>query len=161
MKAGKVETDIDTFEGALLNIIPKQKAGAIAGIIGLANDSGFCHIDATNMRSTLDANIFVLGDACIAGDMPKSAFSANSQAKVAAMNVRGDLLGSKVFPAKYTNTCWSLIETDDGVKVGAQYEPKDGKITSVSNFVSQTAEKPEVRKATYRRFNRLVRRYHR
>jgi NADPH-dependent 2,4-dienoyl-CoA reductase/sulfur reductase-like enzyme len=149
VKAGKVETDIDTFEGALLNIIPKQKAGAIAGIAGLASESGFCPIDAASMRSTMDANIFVLGDACIAGDMPKSAFSANSQAKVAAMNVRGDLMDAKVFPAKYTNTCWSLIETDDGVKVGAQYEPKDGKITSVSNFVSQTAEEPDVRKATY------------
>jgi sulfide dehydrogenase [flavocytochrome c] flavoprotein subunit len=55
--------------------------------------------------------IFVIGDACIAGDMPKSGFSANSQAKVAAMNIRGDLIGSKVFPAKYANTCWSLIET--------------------------------------------------
>lgn len=149
VKAGKVETDIDTFEGALLNIIPKQKAGAIAGIAGLASESGFCPIDAASMRSTMDASIFVLGDACIAGDMPKSAFSANSQAKVAAMNVRGDLMDAKVFPAKYTNTCWSLIETDDGVKVGAQYEPKDGKITSVSNFVSQTAEEPDVRKATY------------
>jgi sulfide dehydrogenase [flavocytochrome c] flavoprotein chain len=133
----------------LLNIIPKQKAGAIAGIEGLANDSGFCPIDATNMCSTMDANIFVLGDASIAGDMPKSTFSANCQAKVAAMNVRSDLQGSKVFPVKYANTCWSLIETDDGVKVGAQYEPKDGKIAAVSNFVSQTAEKSEVRKATY------------
>jgi NADH dehydrogenase FAD-containing subunit len=97
----------------------------------------------------MDTNIFVLGDAAIAGDMPKSAFSANSQAKVAAMNIRADLLGSKSFPARYSNTCWSLIETHDGVKVGAQYEPKDGKIASVSNFVSQTGEDAAVRKATY------------
>jgi hypothetical protein len=76
------------------------------------------------MRSTIDENIFVIGDACIAGDMPKSGFSANSQAKVAAMNIRGDLVGSKVFPAKYANTCWSLIETDDAMKVGAQYAPR-------------------------------------
>ncbi|WP_373505723.1 FCSD flavin-binding domain-containing protein [Aestuariivirga sp.] len=149
VKAGTVETDLDTFEGALLNIIPAQKAGAIAQSAGLTDDKGFCPIDATSMRSNMDTNVFVLGDAAIAGDMPKSAFSANSQAKVAAMNIRADLLGSKAFPARYSNTCWSLIETDDGVKVGAQYEPKDGKIASVSNFVSQTGEEAAVRKATY------------
>ncbi len=147
--AGTVETDLDTFSGGLLNIIPKQMAGSIAANAGLTNDSGFCEIDAESMRSKVDENIFVIGDACIAGDMPKSGFSANSQAKVAAMNVRGDLAGSKVFPAKYSNTCWSLIETDDGVKVGAQYAPVDGKISSTSSFISQTGEEDAVRKATY------------
>ncbi len=118
-RAGSVETDFDTFEGALLNIIPAQKAGAIAATAGLTDDSGFCPIDAASMRSTLDENVFVTGDASIAGAMPKSAFSANSQAKVAAMTIRADLLSSRLFPAKYSNTCWSLIATDDGVKVGA------------------------------------------
>ncbi|MCL4159204.1 UNVERIFIED_CONTAM: hypothetical protein GTU68_045658, partial [Idotea baltica] len=36
--AGTVETDLDTFEGALLNIIPGQKAGSIADNGGLTND---------------------------------------------------------------------------------------------------------------------------
>lgn len=101
------------------------------------------------MRSVVDENIYVIGDASIAGAMPKSGFSANSQAKVAAMNVRGDLSGSKVFPAKYSNTCWSLIEDNDGVKVGAQYAPQDGKIASTATFISQTGEDEAVRKATY------------
>ena len=149
VNAGTVETDLDTFEGDLLNVIPAQKAGAIAAAAGLTNDSGFCPIDATSMRSTMDDNIFVIGDASIAGAMPKSGFSANSQAKVAAMNIRGDLSGSKVFPAKYSNTCWSLIETDDGVKVGAQYAPQEGKIASTSSFISQTGEDEATRKATY------------
>jgi len=148
-KAGTVETDLDTFEGGLLNVITKQKAGMIATQAGLTNDSGFCEIDATSMRSMVDENIFVIGDACIAGAMPKSGFSANSQAKVAAMNLRGDLVKSKVFPAKYSNTCWSLIDTDDGVKVGAQYAPQDGKIASTSKFISQTGEDAGMRKATY------------
>ena len=147
--AGTVTTDLDTFKGAMLNIIPAQKAGAIAAAAGVANDSGFCPIDASSMRSTMDENIFVIGDASIAGAMPKSAFSANSQAKVAAMNVRGDLIKSKVFPAKYSNTCWSLIETDDGVKVGAQYSPADGKIAANSTFISQTKEEDALRKANY------------
>jgi NADPH-dependent 2,4-dienoyl-CoA reductase/sulfur reductase-like enzyme len=147
--AGSVETDLDTFSGALLNIIPAQRAGVIAIDAGVADEKGFCPVDAASMRSTVDEAVFVIGDASIAGDMPKSGFSANSQAKVAAMNVRADLSDSRVFPAKYSNTCWSLIETDDGVKVGAQYEPKDGKITSVESFVSQADEDATVRKTTY------------
>ena len=148
-KAGKVETDLDTFEGALLNIIPAQKAGAIASAAGVTNEKGWCPIDPGSMRSTTDEAIYVIGDACVAGDMPKSGFSANSQAKVAAMNIRADLTGSKAFPAKYANTCWSLIETDDGVKVGGQYEPKDGKITALETFVSKPGEDAGLRKSTY------------
>ena len=147
--AGTVETDLDTFKGALLNIIPAQRAGAIAVDSGLAGDKGFCAIDPYTMRSKADDNIYVIGDASIAGDMPKAGFSANSQAKVAAMSVRGDLTGSKVFPARYSNTCWSLIDTDDGVKVGAQYQPTDEKIAAATTFISQTGESADVRKATY------------
>ena len=97
-------------------------AGKIARDAGLANQTGFCPINPENMKSAIDANIYVVGDACIPGDMPKSAFSANSQAKVAAMMIRGELTKSPTFPARYTNTCWSLIETDDTVKVGGRYE---------------------------------------
>jgi sulfide dehydrogenase [flavocytochrome c] flavoprotein chain len=147
--AGTVATDFDTFEGALLNVIPAQKAGEIAEQAELVNETGFCPIDAESMRSTVDENIFVLGDASIAGEMPKSSFSANSQAKVAAMQVRADLTGSQTFPARYSNTCWSLIETDDGVKVGAQYAPVEGKITASDSFVSQPGEDDDLRKATY------------
>lgn len=148
--AGSVETDLDTFEGDLLNIIPAQKAGTIASQAGLTDASGFCPIMADSMRSTVDENIFVIGDASIAGAMPKSGFSANSQAKVAAMNILGDLTGSKVMPARYTNTCWSLIAPENGVKVGAQYEASDnGEIVSTSTFISQTGEDDTVRSANY------------
>ncbi|MEP2707289.1 MAG: NAD(P)/FAD-dependent oxidoreductase [Roseibium sp.] len=146
---GEIETDLDTFKGDLVNVIPAQKAGMIAAKSGLTNDSGFCPIDPKSMRSKADDSVFVIGDACIAGDMPKSGFSANSQAKVAAMAIRGDLTGSKVYPAKYSNTCWSLIETNDGVKVGAQYTAGDDKIASTSKFISQTGEDNAVRQATY------------
>ena len=101
------------------------------------------------MRSTIDEHIFVIGDACIADAMPKSGFSANSQAKVAARAILGDLIQARIFPARYANTCWSMIGTDDGVKVGAQYESIDGKIASTSTFVSQVDEDAATRKATF------------
>jgi sulfide dehydrogenase [flavocytochrome c] flavoprotein chain len=148
-KTGTVVTGFETYKNAaLVNVIPAQMAGAIARDSGLANQTGFCVINPENMKSAVDANVFVLGDATIAGDMPKSAFSANSQAKVAAMTIRGELIGARTFPARYANTCWSLIETDDTVKVGGAYEAKDGKITASSTFVSKTGETAELRKAT-------------
>jgi sulfide dehydrogenase [flavocytochrome c] flavoprotein chain len=146
-KTNSVETGFEVYKNAaLVNVIPAQMAGKIARDAGLTADSGYCPIDPTSMKSMKDANIYVIGDACIPGDMPKSAFSANSQAKVAAMAVRGELTASPTFPAKYTNTCWSLIETDDTIKVGGRFEPKDGKITSVEPFVSKAGEAADLRK---------------
>jgi sulfide dehydrogenase [flavocytochrome c] flavoprotein chain len=143
-----VETDLASYKAALVNVIPAQEAGKVARDGGLANQSGYCPIDPASMKSANDPNVYVIGDACIAGDMPKSAFSANSQAKVAALMIRGELTQARTFPARYTNTCWSLIETDDTVKVGGRYEPKDGKITAVETFVSKTAENAELRRQT-------------
>jgi NADH dehydrogenase FAD-containing subunit len=143
-----VETDLASYKAALINVIPAQMAGKIARDTGLANQSGYCPIDPASMKSANDANVYVVGDACIAGDMPKSAFSANSQAKVAALMIRGELTNARTFPARYTNTCWSLIETDDTVKVGGRYEPKDGKIAAVETFVSKTGESADLRRQT-------------
>ena len=101
------------------------------------------------MQSTVDENVHVIGDASIAAAMPKSGFSANSQAKVAAMAVRAALTDSSLFPARFSNTCWSLIETDDGVKVGARYEATAEKIAKTDGFISQTGEDAALRKQTY------------
>ena len=143
-----VDIDGEVVNAAVVNVIPAQKAGAICDAAGLT-DGNWAPVDGHSMVSRLDPDIHILGDATNQGDMPKSGYSANSQAKVAAMAVRGALTGSTVFPAKYSNTCWSLIATDDGVKVGAAYEATDEKIASVSSFVSQTGEDAALRKATY------------
>ena len=130
------------------NVIPAQKAGRICELAGIT-DGNWAPVNAADMSSKVDGNIHVLGDASAQGDMPKSGFSANSQAKVCANAVRGALTGSKVFPAKFSNTCWSLIDTDNGVKVGATYEATDEKIAKVDGFVSQTGEDAALRKTTY------------
>jgi len=149
-KTGEITTDLGSYKAALANIIPAQMAGKIARDAGLADASGFCPIDPDNMKSKMDANIFIVGDACIPGDMPKSAFAANSQAKVAAMIARADLTGSRAFPARYNNTCWSLIAPDDDVKVGGAYEPGDGNIKQTSTFISKTGEAADIRKQNYK-----------
>jgi sulfide dehydrogenase [flavocytochrome c] flavoprotein chain len=143
-----VETDLASYQANLVNVIPAQIAGRIAREAGLANESGYCAIDPASMRSVIDANVYVVGDAAIAGEMPKSASSANSQAKVAAAMIRAELTGAPTAAARYTTACWSLIETDDAVKVGGRYEPKGDKIAGVETFVSRTGESAQLRRRT-------------
>jgi NADH dehydrogenase FAD-containing subunit len=126
-----------------------MKAGRIAEIAGVT-EGNWAPVNAADLSSTMDENVHVLGDSAAQGDMPKSGFAANSQAKVCANAVRGALTGSSVFPARFANTCWSLIDTDNGVKVGATYEATEEKIAKVDGFISDTGESAEVRAATYR-----------
>ena len=144
----EIETDLETFKADAASVVPAQKAGSIAMAAGVT-DGDWAPIIPASMQAMADPNIFVLGDASVAAAMPKSGFSANSQAKVAANAIRGELTGSKVFPARYANTCWSLIATDDGVKVGANYGAGSEKIEVVDKFISQTGEDAALRKATY------------
>jgi NADPH-dependent 2,4-dienoyl-CoA reductase/sulfur reductase-like enzyme len=154
---GNVSVDTDTMTLTIdgeetkvdvCNVIPAMKAGRIADLAGVT-DGNWAPVNAADMSSKADPDIYVLGDSAQQGDMPKSGYAANSQAKVCANAVRGALTGSTVFPAKYSNTCWSLIETNDGVKVGATYEATPEKIAEVDGFISQTGESADLRKKTY------------
>lgn len=143
-----ISIDGESINVDACNVIPAMKAGRIATLAGVT-DGNWAPVNAADMSTKADADVYVLGDASQQGDMPKSGFSANSQAKVCANAVRGALTGSKIFPAKFANTCWSLINADDGVKVGATYKATDEKIAKVDGFISKTGEAADIRKQTY------------
>ncbi|SHI98608.1 NAD(P)/FAD-dependent oxidoreductase [Wenxinia saemankumensis] len=132
------------------NVIPAMTAGRIVQQADLTGGGDWAPVSAYDLSSTVDPAIHVLGDSAAQGEMPKSGFAANSQAKVAANAIVAELTGSTAFPARFSNTCWSLIDTEDGVKVGATYEATDEGIKSLGGFVSETGESEEVRAATYR-----------
>ncbi len=138
----------ETHKASVANVIPAQRAGTIAQDAGLTDDSGWCPIIPGTMASRKAAGVYVVGDACNPGDMPKSAFSANSQAKVAAMAIRHEITGSRMFPAKFRNTCWSTVAPDDAVKVGANYEPTEEKIAKTDGFISDVGETADLREKT-------------
>ena len=144
----EIETDLDTFKADAACVVPAQRAGSIAMAAGV-NDGDWCPINPANMTAKADENIYVLGDASVASSMPKSGFSANSQAKVAANHIRGALTGSRVYAPRFANTCWSLIGTNDGIKVGANYKAGAEKIDVTDKFISQGDEAADIRKATY------------
>jgi sulfide dehydrogenase [flavocytochrome c] flavoprotein chain len=141
-KAGKrVRPDV-------ANIIPQQRAGEIAVRAG-CTDGDWCPIDPANFMSRKVPDIHVLGDAAIAAEMPKSAFSANSQAKVVAADILAALASKERFEPRFRNICWSLLAPDDDVKTGANYAPKDGKLEPSGSFVSQPGEPADVRRRNY------------
>ena len=102
-------TDSATYKADVANVIPPQRAGHIAEIAGVANQTGWCPIDPVTFESRLQVNIHIIGDAAIAGAMPKSAFSANAQAKVCAPSVTAVLRDETSSPPKLINTCYSLV----------------------------------------------------
>jgi sulfide dehydrogenase [flavocytochrome c] flavoprotein chain len=127
------------------NIIPQQRAGEIAIKAGCA-DGDWCPVNPETFASRRVKDVYVLGDAAIAAEMPKSAFSANSQAKVVAADILADLTGKERSPARFRNTCWSLLAPEDCVKIGADYVPRDGRLDPSEPFVSQPGEAADVRK---------------
>lgn len=141
-KAGK------SWKADVANVIPAQRAGAIAHKMGL-NQGDWCPVNAENFTSTKVKDVYVLGDATIAAEMPKSAFSANSQAKVVAADILAILAKKPKFSPNFRNTCWSMLAPDDGVKIGAGYVPKGLKLDPVAPFVSKPGEDAALRKQVF------------
>ena len=138
----------EATKAAVANIIPAQKAGMIAEKAG-CTDGDWCPINPDDFSSAKVKDVYVLGDASVAKAMPKSGFSANSQAKVVANAVQAELAGKKKFPARYRNTCWSLIAPDDDVKVGASYTPGKDALDATDKFVSKTGEDAKLRNQNF------------
>lgn len=130
-------SDFTDFKGDLVNIIPPHHAGSIAKTAGLTNDKGWCPVDMLTMESTLHKDIWVVGDACVHGDLPvygapKSAHSAATQAKVAAGAIIAKLNNLPNPEPFFVNTCYSLAEVDWGFSVVHIYRVKDGKLVYIA-----------------------------
>jgi NADPH-dependent 2,4-dienoyl-CoA reductase/sulfur reductase-like enzyme len=121
-----VSSDFDTYKAAVANIIPPQKAGRIAALAGVADRTGWCPVNPVTFESRLVPWIHVLGDAAIAGAVPKSAFAANAVAKICAAAVARLLRGEAPAAPKFVNTCYSLAAPDHGFSVAGVYQPVNG-----------------------------------
>ena len=142
-------TEFDTFTASVANVIPPQKAGAIADVAGVADATGWCPIDGITFESTLVPGIHVLGDATIAAPMPKSAFSANLQAKVCAAQITRILAGRAPEAATLANTCYSYVASDAAISVTGVYSNDGGTLANVEGAggVSPLGADPSVRQA--------------
>ena len=128
---GTVHTDFDEYKPAVANIVPPQRAAAIARAAGLDEGKGWCSVHPHTFESTVHPGIHLLGDAIIAAPMPKSAFSANNQAKVCAAAIVALLRGEQPAEPILMNTCYSLVGPDYGISIAGVYRVTDGKIVAV------------------------------
>ena len=124
-------TEFGSHKADVANVIPPQKAGAIAAKAGVADRTGWCPVEPVAFESTLQRGIHVLGDAAIMGAMPKSAFAANAQAKVCAAAIVELLAGRAHQQPLLINTCYSLLAADYGISIAGVYRPDKGLLADV------------------------------
>jgi sulfide dehydrogenase [flavocytochrome c] flavoprotein subunit len=150
VKGRLIKTAGDTFKADVANVIPAQEAGQLAQKAGLADQSGWCPIDPMTFDSKLQPGIHVIGDAAKAGNMAKSAFASNSQAKVCAFAILAALTGSERFAPHLFNTCFTFLASDDAVTSVISYRTEPETIRIDDIFVSKVGENPETRRKAVR-----------
>jgi sulfide dehydrogenase [flavocytochrome c] flavoprotein subunit len=129
-----VDTGVEEVAGAVVNLIPPQKAGLIAhaaGVVG--DDKKWCPVEHYSFESTIVKDVHVIGDAAIAGKMPKSGYSANSQAKVCALNIVQKMNGKDMIDPSHVNVCYSFITDKEAISVAAVYKVAGGTTIAVPN----------------------------
>ena len=124
-------TEFGTHRADVGNVIPPQRAGAIAASAGIADQTGWCPIDPVTFESREQSGVHVIGDAAIAGGMPKSAFAANAQAKACAQAIAILLRGDKAPEPHLINTCYSLVAPEYGISVAGVYRPAKGLLADI------------------------------
>jgi sulfide dehydrogenase [flavocytochrome c] flavoprotein subunit len=125
---------IEDHKADVINLIPPQRAADIAVKAGLVgDDKKWCPVNPVTFESTKHKFIHVIGDASVAGAMPKSGYSANSQAKVCAQNVVHMMNGKEPVELSGINVCYSAVSDHGSVSIAAVYTVKEGKIIAVPN----------------------------
>ncbi|MCE1251218.1 MAG: NAD(P)/FAD-dependent oxidoreductase [Comamonadaceae bacterium] len=132
--------EVETAFGArhradVLNVIPPQKAGLIAARAGVVDASGWAPVQGEDFASRQVSGIHVLGDAALAGPIPKSGFAANNQGKVVAAALAAALTGRAAPTAWYANTCYSLLAPGYGISVAGVYRAHEGRIVDLPHSV--------------------------
>lgn len=153
IRTGEVYTPAGLVVKAdVANIIPRQTGGGIARDAGLANGD-WCPIKPENFRSIQNEDVYVLGDAAIANAMPKSAFSAHSQAKLVTQDILHRLDLKTDGAVQLENTCWSMLAPDNSAKIGGRYKPDvingEEQLRNVAPFVSESGEPAALRQQNY------------
>jgi sulfide dehydrogenase [flavocytochrome c] flavoprotein chain len=130
-----IETDFDNYKYAVANVIPPQKAGKIAELAGVADRTGWCPVDAVTFESLQQKNIHVVGDAAIAGAMPKSAFSGIIEGKLCAAAIARLFAGAAPSGADLASDCYSLVAPNYAISITGSFRPVNGEYTEIDNSI--------------------------
>jgi NADPH-dependent 2,4-dienoyl-CoA reductase/sulfur reductase-like enzyme len=125
-KTRTLTTDFDTYKAAVANVIPPQKAGHAAELAGVADRTGWCPVDPATFESKLAPNVHVIGDAAIAGAMPRAASAAQAQAHICADAIAALLAGKAPAAPTLRSSCFSLIAPDYAISQRSTFRPANG-----------------------------------
>jgi sulfide dehydrogenase [flavocytochrome c] flavoprotein chain len=142
-------TDFDKYKAAVANVIPPQKAGHVAELAGAADRTGWCPVDPVSFSSKLQPNIHVIGDAAIAGAMPRSAAAAHSQGAICASAIARLFAGKPPEAPALASSCYSLIAPDYAISQRGTFRPVDGQYAEADGgtVVSPPGAPRSIRKA--------------
>jgi NADPH-dependent 2,4-dienoyl-CoA reductase/sulfur reductase-like enzyme len=137
-----VVTDFGNYAADVANVIPPQKAGRIAEIAGAADQTGWCPIDPVTFESKLVPNTHVIGDACIAGAVPKSASAAHAQAGACAAAITSLMAGKPPETPRLTGACFNTVAPGYAFSLTGVYAPRDGLFNEIEGGGSSPLDAP-------------------
>lgn len=140
-----IVTDFGNYTADVASVIPPQKAGRIAELAGAADNTGWCPIDPTSFASKLVPNIHVIGDACIAGQIPKAASAAAAQGKACAAGIVAMLSGKAPETPRLSGACYNTVSPGYAFSLSGVYQPRDGQFAEVEGATSPVNAPREVR----------------
>jgi NADPH-dependent 2,4-dienoyl-CoA reductase/sulfur reductase-like enzyme len=152
-KTHTIRTSTQVFKADVGNIIPAQMAASLAQQAGLADPTGWCPVVAETFESKLHAGIHLVGDATSPGDMPKSAFAANMQAKACAFAIETALTGADPVRPFLYNTCYTFLAPDDAISDAIDFKISNGRIGIADIEFSRMDESGAVRAGAVREAN--------
>jgi NADPH-dependent 2,4-dienoyl-CoA reductase/sulfur reductase-like enzyme len=135
----EVRTEFDRVKYDVLNLIPPQRAGAIAVQADLVGaDKRWCEVDHVTYESVKQKNIHVIGDATIGLPVPKSGNVANNMGKAAALSIVSLLNGQAVPLMPPGNTCYSWVSDREAIAVVNSYKIENGKVVQIEQKLTPT-----------------------
>jgi NADPH-dependent 2,4-dienoyl-CoA reductase/sulfur reductase-like enzyme len=129
-----VSSDFEDVTGAVLNVVPRQRAGEVCNLAGARNDSSqaWCLVNLATFESTTVPYVHVIGDSVLS-NLPKSGHTATSMAKITAGAIVELLAGRQPDPAPVlANTCYSAISDSRAGYIANVFRYEAGK-----GYVSQ------------------------
>ena len=138
-------TDFGNYTATVANVIPPHKAGRIADIAGAVDKTGWCPIDPVTFASRLVPDIHVIGDAAIAGGIPKSASAASAQGKACAAAIVNSFSGKSPEMPRLNGACYNTVAPGYAFSLKGIYQPRDGQFAEAEVSISPADAPREVR----------------
>ena len=138
-------TDFGNYTATVANVIPPHKAGRIAEIAGAVDKTGWCPIDPVTFASRLVPDIHVIGDAAIAGGIPKSASAASAQGKACAAVIVNAFSGKSPEMPRLNGACYNTVAPGYAFSLKGIYQPRDGQFAEAEVSISPADAPREVR----------------